>query len=53
MKRTSTFPLTLTVAALITVLLIGCAVYNAPTREETLQVVRARFRIAVSPSWID
>lgn len=46
MKRTLTFPLTLslTVVSLIVVSLIGCAVYTAPTREETLQVVKESFQ---------
>ena len=32
------------VLSAITVLLIGCAVYTAPTREETLQVVKSSFK---------
>ena len=41
MKRTFTFPLTL---SFIVASLIGCAVYTAPTREETLQVVKSSFQ---------
>ena len=46
MKRpfhfSSTLPLT--VVSLATVSLIGCALYTAPTREETLQVVKSSFQ---------
>ena len=40
MKHKLRFPLALSVVAL----LVSCAVYTAPTREETLQVVRSSFK---------
>lgn len=40
MKRTVTFSL----ASLTVALMIGCAVYTAPTREEALQVVKGSFQ---------
>src|SRR5688572_15101413 len=46
MKRPFHFSstLSLTVVSLATVSLIGCALYTAPTREETLQVVKSSFQ---------
>ena len=41
MKRKFAFPLALSA---IVASLVSCAVYNAPTREETLQVVKSSFR---------
>lgn len=41
MKHTLIFPV---VSTLLVASLIGCAVYTAPTREETLQVVKSSFK---------